>query len=183
MAKHDWPTIKRHYVEGWEKAADADIPWPTIHWPSMEELGASFGIAASRVRDNAGKGNWAEERGAFVAQTGRKRAELVASARAAEAVKFDAKVYSAVALQINAILLKLRSFGDNPADAPALAQLANALRTAHATGRAALGDALPDEREDGGAFGQLLTNSGGKIQVEVIAKPPPALIDADDDGE
>lgn len=72
MAKHDWPTIRREYVEGFDKDG-------RIHRPTMRELGARHGIDETNVRRRAKVEGWTAARHEFTTKAAQAReAERVA---------------------------------------------------------------------------------------------------------
>lgn len=72
MAKHDWPTIRREYVEGFDKDG-------RIHRPTMRELAARHNVDAGKLRGRAGVEGWTDARRTFAAKASQAReAERVA---------------------------------------------------------------------------------------------------------
>ena len=58
MAKHDWPLIRREYVEGFDKDG-------RVHRPTMRELGKRHGIDEANVRRRAKSEAWTAARHEF----------------------------------------------------------------------------------------------------------------------
>jgi hypothetical protein len=165
-AKHDWPRIKKDYVEG--------IPNDGGHdWPSLDDLAVKYGAGRSALRMQASKDGWTDLRRQYqtkVDQTRRtKRAEKLGSRQA----EFDSRVMRVADTQLAMIVRKMNEMnapgGDGAmpsVDPSVMIKLARALRDIQAVGRIALG--IPSVGGPMGAAG----SGGGVMRFEWVTDDP-----------
>lgn len=157
MAKHDWPTIRKDYVEGIEQ--DGKITWPTL-----EALAEKYDIRTGDYRTRVSREGWTSLRDKFRARQGQVRQSARVKAVANGAAKFDAKILGiaqTMADRLTTMMAGMTEAQDPEPYRKAAAALVNVQRA----GRIALG-----EPADGppGQGGQLL----GTVLIRVFRDGP-----------
>jgi len=157
MAKHDWPTIRKDYVEGIEQDGK-------LTWPSMEDLAEKYGIGGNDYRNRASKEGWVEQRGKFRARQVQVRQTAKVSAVGNGAAKFDLKILGIAQMMADRLTTMMAGM-DEAKDPEPYRKAAAALVNVQRAGRIALG-----EPADGppGPGGQLL----GTVLIRVVRDGP-----------
>lgn len=181
MARYDWPTIKRRYVEG-----VYDQQQRVHQWPSLAEVAAHFGIGQNRIREKSADEGWVEARRQWQAQVEATRQQARANALAKSGVQLDDKAVDTAKLGLQLCYARLGeiaeaaqrrraetagSGGQTGIDAQEQQRLAAAVDLWHKIGMRAIGDPESLTRIE-------LTGAGGRpieISQELTRDDPNRL--------
>lgn len=173
--KHDWETIRREYVEGWQNGEGR-------HLPSLEELGKKYGIHPGNIRRKAAEDGWVDARNTFDAKVVRAREKKASELLAHYAVTFDRRVLTVAERLVELIARSLAPYEipeigppRPPPDSLILRRLAGALKNAHEVAQRALGQTPGLEFED-----ERPGMQRGRVLFHMVPKPPPTT-NADDE--
>jgi len=156
VAKHDWPTIRKDYVEGIEQ--DGKLTWPT-----MEAIAVKYGIEGPMLRMHASKQKWTDLRDKYHTKQLHARQDARVKAVATGAAKFDAKILQAANGLADLLVRAIAKL--EPEATGELRSTSASLVNVQRAGRIALG-----EPADGppGPGGQLL----GTVLIRVVRDGP-----------
>lgn len=139
MAKHDWVTIRREYVEGYDDGGH-------VLMPTMAVLATRHNVAPAMVRREAMAGKWADDRNTFLTKVKQAREEKRTTLLATEGAAFDKRM-----LRFSAALMKLidrsrRGIGmaKGAPDPLELSRVGLAARHAQTIAKVALGESDAD---------------------------------------
>lgn len=136
MAKHDWPTIRREYVEGFDKDG-------RIHRPSLREIAARHGVDATMVRHRARAEGWSKARHNFDSKAAQARETARVRVLAAEGAAFDRRMLRVAGGLVDLVERAREAVAatDDAIDHLELARLCQAARHAQVIAKIALGEA------------------------------------------
>lgn len=134
MAKHDWATIKREYVEAPDERSR----------PRLEQLAVKFQCSASYLREKAAKENWRMEAERFLQTVATKRQEMKSESLAGELAQWDSHCYGLAQAALKLVYARLKAATENPADErytlDGLDKLTKSLDRIQRIGKTALGE-------------------------------------------
>lgn len=87
MARIDWPTIRAEYVHG--QAVDPDGDPSQRHWPTLDELAATHGIARITIGHRSAKESWSTLRAEHQADIDQERKRRLVEQRGEQAAALD----------------------------------------------------------------------------------------------
>lgn len=91
--RHDWQTIRAHYVEGGTEGPDAD-PSKRV-WPTLDDLALLYGVHPSTIYKRSAREHWPDQREQHQAQIDRERREALVRERGQRAASIDQRALSA----------------------------------------------------------------------------------------
>lgn len=136
MAKHDWRTIEKEYIEG--LTVEGKLTYPT-----QSELSTKYNIDPATIGRKAAKEQWLVKREIFVSKTSEKRQEKKAETISDEGSKFDLDCFNTAKLgteKVISLLAKTENYDD-------LNKLSTALKNFQAVGKNSLGDNQTNNNE------------------------------------
>lgn len=97
MAKYDWATLRREYVEG-DFSGEAEKPFPALN-----AIAQRHGVAKAYLRRRAAREQWSVERERFAAKVQQMRREAKAAALSEAGARFDQRTLHAANLGMDII--------------------------------------------------------------------------------
>lgn len=133
----NWQAAKQSYVEGHKPPGDAPQVWPTL-----EQVGAQFGISPNTMRKVAGREAWTDERQLYRQKLAQARQEKRTDVLAAMGAQFDSRALKAAEAIIQQVVYKLAASAQAKLPLPSveLSRLSTTLANAIKTGHLAMGD-------------------------------------------
>lgn len=177
QAKYDWFKVRADYIEGYDLNGSR-------HFPTMEECGQRHNVPPKYLRYRAANEGWTAQREIYQAKVEQARQDKRTTVLASRGADFDTKVLRVTEALVAQIVAAIRAANERkdkdgrpiPPDTADLQRLTSALRSAHATGRIALG-----ESGDGTAPPPPLSRD--ELRIRIIRDgagygPPPPPEDA-----
>lgn len=162
MAKYDWETIRKQYIQG-IRQENGDKTYPTL-----QELCNTHGCALGTIGDRAKKEEWKTQRRKFSERIRKKVDEKKSEIEADDIVESDAKFESTGEKLRKLVDKKINIFLDTPRDVRAydIKNLGDALRSAQEVVKTAQGEPLE--------INETNLRSEGKYEVtkKIICSPP-----------
>ncbi|MEJ7669131.1 MAG: hypothetical protein WKH97_10445 [Casimicrobiaceae bacterium] len=152
MAKHDWATIRKEYVEGIEQEGK-------ITWPAMRRVAEIHEVDGTVLRLRAARERWADLRNQYKAKQLHARQTARVKTVAHAGAKFDADILRLA--QSLATMLGKRLETLPPEDTEGIRKVSAALVNVQRAGRIALGEPADGPLPSGN--GQL-----GPIVIRVV---------------
>ena len=131
MARHNWPTIERDYVEG------IDDGNGNRKYPTQRDLGEKYGIDPATIGKRAKRDQWAIKREQFHSKISEKRQQKTAEVISEEGCDFSLKCYNIAGKLADRIA---RMADEMDCDAKSLNALTSALKNVQSVADSTLGD-------------------------------------------
>ena len=131
MARHNWPTIERDYVEG------IDDGNGNRKYPTQRDLGEKYGIDPATIGKRAKRDQWAIKREQFHSKISEKRQQKTAEVISEEGCDFSLKCYNIAGKLADRIA---RMADEMDCDAKSLNALTAALKNVQSVADSTLGD-------------------------------------------
>lgn len=138
MAKYDWETIRKQYIQG-KRQEDG-----TKHFPTLQELCNEHGCALGTIGDRAKKEDWKTRRRKFSEKIEKKVEEKKSEIEAEDIVESDENFESTGEKLRLLVDKKIDIFLENPTDVRAydIKNVGDALRSAQEVVKTAQGEIL-----------------------------------------